>query len=107
MTNILEFSFLELYEANMQLGALLIRYPKQMLPLFDEAVSRFQDTLLIHNPRPGMKKKHRFHVRISNLPLNPETTKGVLPRSIDIGLLVAVRGTVIRTGPIKMLEVGI
>lgn len=104
VTYALVVNFLELYEANMQLGALLIRYPKRMLQLFDEAVSSFQDTLIIHNPRPGMKKKTKFHVRISNLPLNPETTKGVLPRSIDIGLLVAVRGTVIRTGPVKMLE---
>lgn len=103
-----------------------------MLKLFDDAIYHFQSDVKEHHPlREQMTIKAKVHVRISNLPLNAETTKGtdhpprcdnithfnrtqqsliryiigVLPKSSDIGSLLAVRGTVIRTGLAKMLEV--
>lgn len=66
----------------MILGTMLISYPKRMLRLFDTAILDFQDDVLEHHPlTEQMKKKEKVHVRISNLPLNAETTKGTVPQT--------------------------
>eukprot|EP01127_Copromyxa_protea_P016935 TRINITY_DN5123_c1_g1_i1.p1 TRINITY_DN5123_c1_g1~~TRINITY_DN5123_c1_g1_i1.p1 ORF type:complete len:1057 (-),score=254.83 TRINITY_DN5123_c1_g1_i1:27-2912(-) len=56
------------------------------------------------DPEHPPTKKSKFHARIFNLPVSSEISKGTLPRACDIGRFVSVRGTVIRTGTVKMLE---
>ncbi|KAA6392557.1 MAG: hypothetical protein EZS28_011914 [Streblomastix strix] len=47
--------------------------------------------------------KEHVHIRLHDLPCDEGTLKGQLPRAEDIGSLVGVQGTVIRTGIVKML----
>eukprot|EP01124_Arcella_intermedia_P031020 TRINITY_DN6905_c0_g1_i9.p1 TRINITY_DN6905_c0_g1~~TRINITY_DN6905_c0_g1_i9.p1 ORF type:complete len:1068 (-),score=370.46 TRINITY_DN6905_c0_g1_i9:42-3245(-) len=105
----LEINFLDLTQEYMHIGAFVLSHPKTMLALFDEAIGIVQDEILSLQGEGEaewgeLTKKTKFHARISNLPANKETTKSVLPRASDIGKLIAVRGTVIRTEPIKMVE---
>ncbi|GAM24606.1 hypothetical protein SAMD00019534_077810 [Acytostelium subglobosum LB1] len=48
--------------------------------------------------------KPRCRVRVSDLPMVRENRRTFLPRSSDYGLFVEFRGTVIRTGPPKVIE---
>jgi len=111
----LSASFLDLIDASMPLGTFLVHHPKKLLECFEKAVADVQNTVFPeflasweNGEIPDLAwpptKKPKFHVRITNLPVNQDSTKGSLPRSCDIGRFVCVRGTVIRTGQPKMLE---
>jgi DNA replicative helicase MCM subunit Mcm2 (Cdc46/Mcm family) len=90
---------------DMRLGELLRAHPKIMLQLFERALDKIQDSILAQPVSGRLHKKKKLRVRIDALPQSSETMKGTLPRTSDINKLVAVRGTVIRTGAPKMLEV--
>jgi len=103
-------SFVDFVEMNMVAAHLLIKNPARLLPIFDEAICEVQRKWLEGLP-PGEPKRKRWrakphcHARLTHLPANvPELRKAKLPRSSDVGHFVEVRGTVIRTGAIKMLE---
>eukprot|EP01129_Flabellula_baltica_P008747 TRINITY_DN3500_c0_g1_i4.p1 TRINITY_DN3500_c0_g1~~TRINITY_DN3500_c0_g1_i4.p1 ORF type:complete len:643 (-),score=116.25 TRINITY_DN3500_c0_g1_i4:309-2237(-) len=100
-------NFLELMQNDINLGRLLLSYPSQLLTHFNNALDVVQDrfSLLSQEGKTEQEliKKEKARIRISNVPSNKEA-KGTLPRSSDIGKLVAVRGTVIRTGLPKLLE---
>ena len=48
--------------------------------------------------------KHNVHVRFFSLPQFPEFFRNTIPRSCDVGKLLSISGTVIRTTTVKMLE---
>lgn len=90
----------------MDLGTFVIHHPKKMLSYFDKAIFEQQDEMVkACDEVESYTKKPKFHARIYNLPVSAELTKGTLPRACDIGRFVSVRGTVIRAGLAKMLEV--
>lgn len=70
-----------------------------------------QEALLERNPqRPGMTLKPSAHVRVHGLPYSldpkPHALNPMIGRigSSHIGRLISVCGTVVKTGPVKMLE---
>jgi DNA replicative helicase MCM subunit Mcm2 (Cdc46/Mcm family) len=78
-----------------------------MLSYFERALQIIQ-AKIVNQQLPGtsrLRMKTKMRIRIDALPQSSETMKGTLPRTSDINKLVAVRGTVIRTGQPKMLEV--
>ena len=84
---------------------MLIAYPRVLLPLFDEAVSEVQTAILSIPSNEGEFRslKSHCHARITGVSLR--TFKNVsLPRSSDVGTLISISGTVIRTGSLKMME---
>lgn len=94
----------------MPIGTFVMHYPRRMLHYFDKAIAEHQEDLLralegMPDPDKTPTFKPKFHARIYNLPVSSEITKGTLPRACDIGRFVSVRGTVIRAGLAKMLEV--
>ena len=53
---------------------------------------------------PVQVSKSNVHIRFSNLPVCPELSRSTVPQSSDVGRLLAISGTVIRTTIVKMLE---
>jgi DNA helicase MCM9 len=79
----------------------------QFLPLADEACLLVQQQLLkVSSSRTLMAFKPHIHSRIIHLPRTSEiireTVSSILSR--DVGHVVQVPGTVVRTGMLKMLE---
>ena len=98
---------LDLLESNPLLGQMLLKFPTHLLPVFDEALIEAQNHQLrnnIENTYCSSTKIHS-HVHIHHLPTNQETTKSNISslRSTDIGALISLTGTVIRTGTTKMM----
>ena len=90
---------------HLPLAALLTTYPKEILPLFDEAIEEVQRAILSvsMDGYDNRSLKEFCHARISGVSL--KAFKNVtLPRSSDVGSLVAISGTVIRTGSLKLME---
>ena len=48
--------------------------------------------------------KPHVHARVTSLPVCPELTRDVLPRTRDVGSFLSVSATVIRTSQVKVLE---
>lgn len=90
-----------------ELGALLLRHPDEMLPLFDEAIYCAQRDVLGSEPKlaPAEPKIH-CHARLYDVPSIPEHVKPTVSsiRCTDVKKLIRISGTVIRTGMVKMLE---
>lgn len=65
-------------EEDVRLGALLLNYPKKMLPLFDRAIGEVQEEMIAEVPDAAqtLVKKDKYHARITNLPLQKEFRKG-------------------------------
>ncbi|XP_074567887.1 putative DNA helicase MCM9 isoform X2 [Curcuma longa] len=105
---VVEFS--ELLEFDPPLAHLLFSQPSYRLPHFDEAASRCQDVILQEPEFLGHKfsKKYHVHIRISTAgsPLeSPETFPSIgRVRVRHRGILLTLKGTVIRSGAIKMIE---
>ncbi|KAL0478058.1 DNA helicase MCM9 [Acrasis kona] len=100
----IKLSCLDLLNFNIMVGSLLLAYPKDVLPHFDQAAREIQHLVL--EDSLTFKYKPNVHLRVHTLPLNPETTKPSVSaiRSADINKFIAVSGTVIRTGAVKMWE---
>ncbi|KAG6535677.1 probable DNA helicase MCM9 isoform X1 [Zingiber officinale] len=102
--------FAELLEFDPPLAHLLFSHPSDHLPHFDEAARRCQDVILQEPDFSGHKssKKYHVHIRISTAgsPLeSPETFPSIgRVRVRHRGILLTLKGTVIRSGAIKMIE---
>ena len=88
-------------------ASMLLCAPLQLLPHADEACLLVQQQfLIISSSRTLMALKPHIHARITHLPRTPEiireTVSSILSR--DIGHVLQVPGTVVRTGMLKMLE---
>lgn len=103
----LEVNLLDLLDFNQQLGTLLIHQPEQLMPLFADALSAIQQhQIKTSEDRYSMILKPCVFPRLVVPPTCESVCKPNVSsiRSSDVGSLVSVRGTVIRTGLIKMLE---
>lgn len=84
---------LELFDSNMEVSQMLFSNPRKMLPIFDQALRECLRLLHgEHRLAACMKLKKHAYVRLSNLPACPELTRNTIPRSSDIGRLLAFTG---------------
>jgi DNA helicase MCM9 len=117
----IEIDAFDLLESDPVLGFLLLRYPATLLPLLENSVVRGQADLLrqssiqsedTHDDTvqtvKGLKgdtvATTRVHARLVHLP--PSCCKTSLARmqATDVGKIVQVSGTVVRTSPVQMYE---
>ncbi|KAI9207376.1 MCM2/3/5 family-domain-containing protein [Polychytrium aggregatum] len=79
--------------------------PTDFIPLMDAALQQAQSLILQRNPSATeLSIKPKTHARLNRVPMVDEVCLPKLPRSKDVGRLVCISGTVIRTGMVKMLE---
>ncbi|KAI0217790.1 DNA helicase MCM9 [Lamellibrachia satsuma] len=97
---------LTLFESSTLMGDTLLSLPRQTLPLFDRALLQAQQTVLkaLGTAVTGLSLKRNIHARITGLPVCPELTRDVLPKTSDVGSFLSVTGTVIRATTIKLLD---
>ncbi|KAJ3290970.1 DNA helicase mcm9 [Borealophlyctis nickersoniae] len=102
----IDLSFVDYVESNAWLGSLITQQPMEMLPLLDEALRLAQEHVLnTSGLSEHLVLKPLCHVRIDRCPqISAEIVRSRVPRSEDVGRLVVFKGTVIRTGMVKMLE---
>ncbi|XP_049935084.1 probable DNA helicase MCM9 isoform X4 [Nymphaea colorata] len=105
----LVIEFAELLDASPSLAYLIFANPAKFLPLLDEAAHGAQEVVFeAFKDREEMVLKEFLHARIdvSGSPLEcPETFPRIgRLRVKHRGILLTLKGTVIRSGPIKMIE---
>ncbi|KAH6568724.1 hypothetical protein BASA62_005311 [Batrachochytrium salamandrivorans] len=101
----LELSLVDYIETNGFLSSLLVREPSQMLKLLNSSLVLAQQQILTLHPLSNhLTVKHNCHVRITRPNDCKELVRSRVPRCADLGRLVFFKGTVIRTGMVKMLE---
>ena len=84
---------LELFDSNIEVSQLLVSNPRKILPIFHQALKECLRLLYEeHRLAENMKLKRNTFVRLSNLPTCPELTRNTIPRSSDIGRLLAFTG---------------
>uniref|UniRef100_H3CP75 DNA helicase MCM9 n=1 Tax=Tetraodon nigroviridis TaxID=99883 RepID=H3CP75_TETNG len=95
-----------LFEANMEVADYLNAYPSHVLTIFDNVLRRTAQKFCEKAfPKQSTHDMRCFpHTRITGLPLCPEMSRDVIPRSRDVGRFLSVTGTVIRTSAAKVLE---
>lgn len=76
--------------------------PMKFLEAFEEAIQSVQPRFLLINDRLRLKSK--ILPRFTALPLTPWTFFERIPTANSLGRLLSIRGTVIRTGGLKMQE---
>ncbi|XP_047982953.1 probable DNA helicase MCM9 isoform X2 [Salvia hispanica] len=105
----LHVDFAELMDDNPPLAHLIFEHPKEFLPLFDESAVRAQRVIFEDFKRmENASVKVYTHVRINvaGSPLEcPETFPSIgRVRVKHRGILLTLKGTVIRTSAVKMIE---
>ncbi|KAJ2310676.1 DNA helicase mcm9 [Coemansia sp. RSA 2705] len=102
----LEIDMHELLEFNHELAMLLLESPQKYLPLFNQACVAVQRALKQAASVTAniCSVKEDVHVRITHLPNHPSLQRTRIPGSEDVGRLLSISGTVIRTGLVKMME---
>jgi len=115
-----------MHSIDQHLVEVLLRHPIEMLPLLEDALRITQAALLTEhrtltaaardrcggesgeqgNEAESWSVKNNIHPRLHSLPLVQQHTKATLGdiRAADAGHLVAIAGTVVRTGGVKMVE---
>ena len=79
--------------------------PLKFLEAFEEAIQNAQPRfLLVHEYPDRLRLKSKILPRFTALPLTPWTFFERIPTANSLGRLVSIRGTVIRTGGLKMQE---
>ncbi|KAI8326304.1 mcm domain-containing protein [Martensiomyces pterosporus] len=101
----LEVDMHSLIEFNYEIATLLLESPTKYLPLLNSACAAAQSRLKQSSSlSSALTVKERVQVRIAHLPNHPSLVRTKIPGSEDIGRLLSVAGTVIRTGLVKMME---
>ncbi|XP_068243598.1 DNA helicase MCM9-like [Palaemon carinicauda] len=100
------FNFLTLFEEYVEVAEALLASPVKLLPVVDAAL-----VLAVRKLFDGFEKdetihsfKRNVHARIKGLPTCPELYRHAVPRTSDVGRLLCISGTVVRTTAAKMLE---
>ena len=84
---------LELFDINIDVSQKLVCNPKKLLPIFHQALKECLRLIYEEHRLAGsMKLKKNVFVRLCNLPTCPELTRDTIPRSSDIGRLLAFTG---------------
>eukprot|EP00117_Sycon_ciliatum_P040265 scpid10796/ scgid29615/ DNA replication licensing factor MCM9; Mini-chromosome maintenance deficient 9; Mini-chromosome maintenance deficient domain-containing protein 1 len=101
----LVISVVDLLEYNGEVAEKLLDNPRKFLPECEIAISRAQQALYReHEAKDKMVFKEQVHCRLSNLAALPDFVRNTLPRTADVGQLLAVTGAVIRAGMVKLLD---
>ena len=103
----LNIEVMKLLETHVSLASVLLIHAEKLLLLFDEALFRAQQHLIrVSEDREKMSLKPLCHTRLTALPTCPSVYRPRISsiRNRDVGRFVAVVGTVIRTGLVKVLE---
>ncbi|KAI8873047.1 MCM-domain-containing protein [Ramicandelaber brevisporus] len=96
---------LGLLDSDPALASQIISFPTQYLQRLDQAAYIAQEQLRKQSPVfKDCDSKQNVHVRLANVPMVPGIVRMGIPRSNAVGRLVAITGTVIRTGIVKMME---
>jgi DNA helicase MCM9 len=89
-----------------------IAYPKLLLPIFEEALIESEQLLLkttVFLTKHGGKgtMKNNIHIRLISLPPTDDISKNSIGeiKATEVGPLLQLPGTVVRTGTVRMLEV--
>ncbi|KAK8961990.1 hypothetical protein KSP40_PGU012748 [Platanthera guangdongensis] len=104
------FSFAELLEFDPPLAYLLFSHPTNLLPLFDQAACISQGRILDGSEdlvgRGNPKEFVHVRINITGSPLQcPETFPNIGGLRVKHrGMLLTVKGTVTRSGAVKMIE---
>ncbi|ORX72320.1 MCM-domain-containing protein [Linderina pennispora] len=94
-----------LIEYDHKLAVMVLESPTRYLPLFSQACTTAQTRAKQRSHlSPEFTVKEDVQVRITHLPNHPSLVRMKIPGSEDIGKLVSISGTVIRTGVVKMME---
>ncbi|KAJ1958489.1 DNA helicase mcm9 [Linderina pennispora] len=94
-----------LIEYDHKLAVMVLESPTRYLPLFSQACTTAQTRAKQQSHlSPEFTVKEDVQVRITHLPNHPSLVRMKIPGSEDIGKLVSISGTVIRTGVVKMME---
>ncbi|KAJ1974622.1 DNA helicase mcm9 [Dimargaris xerosporica] len=100
-----DVSLLELLDASPALGYIIYTKPALLLPVCNEALLMAQDQVWRRHPLSSdMSVKQFVHVRLASFPQCPELCRTQVPTSDDVGPLISLTGTVIRTGLVKIVE---
>ncbi|KAI8842641.1 MCM2/3/5 family-domain-containing protein [Chytriomyces cf. hyalinus JEL632] len=83
----------------------ILQRPGESLPLLDKALVLAQSRVMDNSADQHiMSVKPLSHVRCTRLPQVPDLQLQRIPRSMHVGKLVNMVGTVIRTGMVKMMD---
>jgi DNA helicase MCM9 len=100
-----------LLDHNPTLGMLLLQHPNRLMSLADQAIQTVQKEWLDSDAHRNSSSlqwslKDKVYCRIQDMPPIPQLRKPNISclRSTDVGGLLEVSGTVIRTGMVKLLE---
>ncbi|KAJ1933290.1 DNA helicase mcm9, partial [Linderina macrospora] len=94
-----------LIEYDHKLAVMVLESPTRYLPLFNQACVTAQTGAKQRSELPSeLTVKEDVQVRVTHLPNHPSLVRMKIPGSEDIGKLVSISGTVIRTGVVKMME---
>jgi DNA helicase MCM9 len=105
---------MELLDVCMEEATILMEHSVKVLEIFDRALLDAQTAFKAKSdlaegrnnsssPSDFTVKPHA-HIRLTNLPICPDLHRHVVPRSVDIGSLIMMSGTIVRSGEIKMEE---
>ncbi len=112
----LELDMFDLCWEDAVLGQLLLKYPSTLLPLVENAIVLAQKQLLQQNGQdPSWTVKGdkgtskgvpatRVHARLVHLPPTCCRTSVARMDATDVGKIVQLSGTVVRTSPVQMYE---
>lgn len=112
----LELDMFDLCWEDAVLGQLLLKYPSTLLPLLENAIVQAQKHLLLgnqQNPSWAVKGDKgtakgvpatRVHARLVHLPPTCCRTSVARMDATDVGKIVQLSGTVVRTSPVQMYE---
>lgn len=99
------FRVLEMFDWNPDFGEECLMRPQKFLKSFEEAIQSAQPRFMLSHEYPDrLRIKSRIFPRFSGLPLTPWTFFERIPTASSLGRLLSIRGTVIRTGGLKMQE---
>lgn len=92
-------------KVDLTLADVLFFFPEQTMKLLTKTLADVCQVVYKSHPlNAHMVLKQHLHARIKNLPMCSELCRERIPKSKDIGKFLAIDGTVIRTGAVKLLE---
>ncbi|KAJ1962793.1 DNA helicase mcm9 [Dipsacomyces acuminosporus] len=101
----LEVDMHSLIEFNYEIAVLVLESPTKYLPLLNSACVASQAKIKqATSLSTALSVSEKVQVRITHLPNHPSLIRTKIPGSEDIGRLLSITGTVIRTGLVKMME---
>lgn len=94
-----------MFDWNPDYGEECLMRPVKFLKAFEQAIHEAQPRMMLNYEYPDrLRMKSRVLGRFTCLPLTPWTFFERIPTASSLGRLVSLRGTVIRTGGLKMQE---